>query len=112
MPRRGPDWSQAEQEIIEAHKGEPLEDLMRMLPGRSESAVRNAQYRRPGVKRTEKYEVKAPGEYLETLSAYFVDEPGCLEIWLRWNGYITGRELNRDMKVSALGIVTLLCEAK
>jgi hypothetical protein len=56
--------------------------------------------------------VKEPGEYLETLSAYFMAYPECVEIWLRWNGYVTYRELCRDMKTSPLGVVTLLCEAK
>ena len=117
--RRG-DWSEAELAILEANPHLTTQALMTMLPGRTATAVGNkrkwfsvAPVKCDGTPvNAEPPPLKAEGEYVETLSAYFVDYEDCLDIWLKWNGYITCRELCRDMKVGAFGIVTLLCQAK
>jgi len=106
-------WTDAELEIVRVHHRLPFPELHAMLPGRSDKAVYQARVRaREEETGKEKPPVKEPGEYLETLNAYFVQHGECLEIWLRWNGYVTCRELCRDMTASPLGTVTLLCLAK
>lgn len=106
-------WTEAEDEILKANLETPLSRLAPLIPGRTPNAIQQRQHRfRHADAREEKPPVKEAGEYIETLSAYFIDQPGCLDIWLKWNGYFTCRELCRDMKATPLGIVTLLCEAK
>jgi hypothetical protein len=111
---RGENWTPGELEVIAANPGLTSPQLAELLPGRTVSAIGkrrcyNGNYR---SKPEDHPAVKEPGEYLETLTAYFADHFDCLEIWLRWNGYATCRELSRDMKASPLGVVTLLCTAK
>lgn len=79
---------------------------MPLLPGRSLQAIRDA-LSKAAVKAREKPAVKQPGRYIETLAGYLTDEADALEIWLRWNGYVTCRVLSRD----PAGWVTLLCTA-
>lgn len=111
-------WTDKELAILAAHPELSTRDLAARLPGRSPQAIGNKRkwHSEDPVKTyvtpPEVPPVKPPGEYLETLNAYFTDHAECLEIWLRWNGYITCRELCRDMRGSPLGVVTLLCEAK
>jgi hypothetical protein len=109
-------WTDAELEIVRLHQHLPFAELHAMLPGRSDKSVYQARVRARQdageLERAEQPEVKEPGEYLETLNAYFAGHAECLEIWMRWNGYITYRELCRDMAASPLGTVTFLCEAK
>ncbi len=115
--RRG-HWTEAELAILEANPHLTTRDLAARLPGRSPQAIGNKRkwFSDDPVKCQEpvdeKPAVKEPGEYLETLNAYFMKHPECVAIWMKWNGYITYRELCRDMKASPLGVVTLLCQAK
>lgn len=100
-------WTQDELAIVSAHLDEMPGDIQeKYLPGRPASAIRNKWYE---LKRAEvRPAVKAPGDYLEVLAAFFTDEFDCMEIWLRWNGYASCRVLSTD----ALGWSTLLCTAK
>lgn len=85
--------------------------LTELLPGRTPQAIGNMRLRhcpQPLASVRAQPAVREPGDYVETLSAYLVDEWECLEIWLRWNGYSHHKELGRDR----LGWVTLLCTAK
>jgi len=117
--RRG-DWSEAELAILAAHPDLSTKDLAARLPGRTPQSIGNKRKwfsedptkcegtpTIPDVPAS-----KEPGDYLETLSPLLVDDFDCLDIWLRWNGYATCRELCRDLKVGAFGLVTLLCTAK
>lgn len=84
--------------------------LTELLPGRTAQAIGNVRARQSHYQDSglPDFPVKDPGDYVETLSSYLVDEFECLEIWLKWNGYATCRELTRDER----GWVTLLCTAK
>jgi hypothetical protein len=115
MTRRGPEWTDEEIALVRQHRDEPVAIIAALLPHRSVSAIKNVKYRVLDILdhgKTEQPPVKAAGDYIETLSAYFVDDWECLSIWLKWNGYHAYRELSRDMGVGALGIATLLCTAK
>lgn len=106
MAERAPLWSDQDLELIRQHLDDlPL--LYTLFPLRSKAAVRNKRdyYR---VARELQPAVKAPGDYVEHLSVYLVDDWECLVIWLKWNGYTHHRELSRDR----IGWVTLLCTAK
>jgi hypothetical protein len=88
--------------------------LQELFPGRSPQALRNVYqrinrelYGRTGQKEAERA-VKAPGDYVETLACYLVEDEECMRIWLDWNGYSKCRKLSRDRR----GWVTLLCTAK
>ncbi len=113
-------WSEEELEVLRAApRSVTSRELASQLPGRTLSSVANVRIRlrEAGGEpvydgRSEEPPVKKPGEYLETLSAYFMEYPEYVEIWMRWNGYVTYRELCRDMGASPLGVVTLLCQAK
>lgn len=114
MAKRQP-WTDEEIGVVRGHRDERAEDIVKLLPGRSVSAVKNVKYRVLDILdhgRTEKPRVKPAGDYVETMSAYFADHWDCLAIWLKWNGYSHHRELSRDMTVGALGIVTILCTSK
>lgn len=114
------DWSDAELAILRDNPHVPTSSLKALLPNRSSTAIGNKRkwFSDNPVKcegtpvNPEEPVRRDAGEYIETLSAYFVDHGECLEIWLRWNGYFTCREICRDYKASPLGIVTLLCQAK
>jgi hypothetical protein len=125
MPERGPRgnytaWTEEELEVLRAApQSVTSRELATQLPGRSLSSIANLRIRlrESGGHATyggtaETPEAKEPGEYVETLNAYFYQHTECVEIWMKWHGYVTYRELCRDMKASPLGIVTLLCEAK
>lgn len=85
-------------------------NLAALLPGRSGRGVGNIRRTlgQHAVKQVDEPAVKEPGDYVETLACYLVDEFDCLEIWMRWNGYSSYRELSR----THAGWVTLLCTAK
>ena len=110
----GAAWTDAELEILFAHPGLTARELCKFLPGRSPQAVGNMRARRMGHRggRGAVLAVtpvsKAAGEYRETLSSYLVDDFECMEIWLKWNGYASHKELSRDER----GWVSLLCIAK
>ncbi len=125
MAERGPrgeyrSWSEEELEVLRAApRSVTSRELASQLPGRTLSSVANVRIRlrEAGGEpvydgRAEEPPVKDAGEYLETLSAYFYQHTECVEVWMRWNGYVTYRELCRDMGASPLGVVTLLCQAK
>ena len=111
-------WEDAELAILHAHPEMSTRELTAWLPGRTARAIGNKRKWcsedpvKPEVTPLEVPPVKPPGEYVETLSAYFAQDCECLDIWLKWNGYVTCRELCRDMRGAPLGIVTLLCTAK
>jgi hypothetical protein len=111
-------WTDAELAIIRDNPHLSTRDLMARLPGRTPQAVGNKRkhFSTDPQKCQEELHhepmVREPGEYIETLSVYFMQHAEYMEIWLRWNGYITYRELCRDMGVGVFGIATILCEAK
>lgn len=103
---RGDVWTEAELAVIRAHSRDDFTRLYELLPERSPSSIRNKHYHLHNSKTAPL--VRHPGDYVEILSSYLVDEWECLEIWLRWNGYATCKEMSRDRH----GWVTLLCTAK
>lgn len=112
MPRAVP-WSDEELAIVAANPARTAVSLMPELPGRSAQAIGNMR-RSLGVRSAPiavEPPVKPAGDYVETLSAYLVEDFECMQIWLKWNGYASYRELNRDMK-GVFGYVTVLCTAK
>ena len=110
--KRGAPWMDAEIEILRAHSDLSSADLVAYLPQRTAQAIGNLRTRRFGSPLHEEDKptpaVKAPGEYAEHLADLLVDNWECLEIWLRWNGYASGREVSRSLN----GWVTLICTAK
>ncbi len=108
---RGPAWTDDELRILASHPELSAREMMPFLPGRSSQAIGNIRLRRLGDRGgafTEVPPVKAPGDYIEVLSAYLLDDFDCAMIWCKWNGYMGYRELSRDER----GWVTLLCTAK
>lgn len=107
-------WEPWELELLRASRYARTRDLMERLPGRTMPAIREARRRIwevAGEHRGDEPLVRAPGDYLETLSAYLLDDWECTRIWMKWNGYAGYRELTRDMS-SVFGWVTVLCTAK
>lgn len=108
---KGSTWSEEELATLREHPELSASKMSALLPGRTSQAIGNMRMRRfptDLVREHAQPPVKAPGDYVETLSAYLTDEFECLHIWLKWNGYATCRELQR----TRLGWVTLLCTAK
>jgi hypothetical protein len=109
-PRR-PAWTGEELDFLRETMDMPRLEVGEAL-GRSAEAVAQARSRmrlgRRENKPVDSYAVKAPGEYIELLSAYLAEDLGCMEIWCRWNGYATYRVTGRDV----MGFVVLLCTAK
>jgi|SRR5580693_2073341 hypothetical protein len=106
-------WSEEELEIVASNPAMTAVALMPQLPGRSAQAIGNMR-RSLGVRAAPpavEPPVKAAGDYLETVSAYLADDFECMQIWLKWNGYASYRELNRDLK-GMFGHVTILATAK
>jgi len=104
-------WTEAELAILAANADLTARALTELLPGRSGRAIGNMRLRHCGHRGRAIVAVppaRAPGDYVEILSAYLADEPGAMESWLHWNGYAGYRELNR----SRLGWVTLLCTVR
>jgi hypothetical protein len=109
----GKRWSGDELDFIRDTMDRPVSEVASAL-GRSEASVEQARTRsRHGREEAVAAVplVKSPGEYIETLSAYLVDDWECMEIWMRWNGYAAYRELSRDPG-GVFGHVTVLCTAK
>ena len=108
--RASGDWTEEELQLIRENPGMSSANLAALMPNRSGRGVGNIRRTlgQSAPKQEDKPAVKAPGDYVETLSAYLVDEFDCMEIWLRWNGYSSYRELSRDHA----GWVTILCTAK
>jgi hypothetical protein len=108
---RAPAWTEAELEIVRGNPGLPPADLAALLPGRSKYAATQARFRVSGGSTgpaAQRPAVRPPGRYRATLADLLVDEPGLLDIWLKWNGYARARETGRDGR----GWVTLLCTAE
>lgn len=114
------DWSDAELAILRDNPHLPTSVLKARLPNRSSMAIGNKRkwFSDNPVKcegTPENPEVpptKDPGDYIETLSSLLVEDFECMEIWCKWNGYASWRELGRDMGVGAFGVVSVLCTAK
>ena len=110
MPRASV-WTDEELVILDAHPELSASQMSKMLPGRSAQAVGNKRANRGRggfAYQREQPPVIAPGEYIETLWAYLVDDFEIMGIWLKWHGYASFRELTRNH----LDWVTVLCTAK
>ena len=85
-------------------------ELDKVCPGRTLAAVSQAKFRLVGRKPPKRvaYDVKDPGEYIEHLSRYLVEDFECMEIWARWHGYATWVTLGIDER----GFVHVRCTAK
>lgn len=107
---KGNTWSEAELAVLKANPDLTSRELTKLLPGRTGQAIGNMRLRHCPNPKTDLDQpvIKPPGDYLELLAAYLVDDFECLEIWARWNGYASYREISRD----ELGWVTLVCQAK
>jgi hypothetical protein len=103
---RGTTWSDEDMALVQEHYGD-LAAMRRLFPGRTLSAIRNAQARARYQDR-EKPPVKPPGTYIHVLAGLLVDEFECMEIWCKWNGYASYKVLGRDR----LDYVTVACQAK
>lgn len=114
------DWSDAELAVLRDNPHLSTSALKARLPNRSAMAIGNKRkwFSDNPVKcegtpvNPEEPVNKEPGEYIETVSALIADDFELMEIWTRWNGYASWRELSRDMRAQAFGIVTILCTAK
>lgn len=104
---RGPDWTDAELAIVRCNLHLSAAQIAAKLPGRSRSALSNVRLRL--LKAPETPPVKAPGDYVETLSEFIVDDFDCMQIWMKWNGYACYRELRREQRGF---YVQVLCTAK
>jgi hypothetical protein len=104
-------WTDEELEIVRGNPDLAPADLSALLPGRSKYAATQARFRAAGGSTGPSAQhpaVKPPGAYPAVLADLLVDEPGLLDIWLKWNGYARARETGRD----ECGWVTLLCTAE
>lgn len=99
-------WTPEEMEVLRANPHLTAKQLAELLPGRNAASVGNKRWQQKEAR--EKPPVKNPGDYIETLSSYLVDEFDCMEVWAKWHGYAAWRELSRD----SFGWVTLCCTAK
>lgn len=112
---RGALWTEEELAVIDAHPELTSPELQSLLPNRTAQAIGNVRARRsPCTKAGSPEElppVKEPGEYVETLSSYFVAQFDLMEIWLKWNGYSSYRVLC-EIRDKAFGHTTILCTAK
>jgi hypothetical protein len=106
----GAGWTEPELQFVRDHPEMLPRELARHLPNRSLASCAQARFRLDGRKppRQDAYAVKVPGNYVECLSSYLVEDLSCMEIWVRWNGYATWKVLGKDER----GWVHLLCTAK
>lgn len=111
-------WTADELAILAANPGMTTKALASMLPERSVQAIGNKRkwYSDDPQKcdddvHAQKPPVKPPGEYEEVLGVPLVEDFECMEIWMKWNGYASYREIGRDME-GVFGQVFLVCEAK
>lgn len=107
-------WTDDELRVLEENPEMSSQRLAGLLPNRTPQAIgnkRNQTFGNRGNAFTAEPPVKPAGDYLETVSAYLVDDFECMQIWLKWNGYASYRELNRDLK-GMFGYATVLCTAK
>lgn len=106
----GEPWTDDELTILREHPELSASEMTKLLPRRSVPAIGNMRMRRcpqPKARAGAQPLVREPGDYVEVLAHHLTDDFECMEIWLRWNGYTSYRELGRHM-----GWVTLLCVAK
>jgi hypothetical protein len=103
-------WTEDELNFIREHPMMPPIELAEWLPGRTLNACAQARFRLDGRKppKPTEYAVKAPGDYLEYLAIYLVEDFECMEIWARWHGYATWEALGRDER----GWIHVRCTAK
>lgn len=110
--QRGAPWSEEELVILASHPELSAADMVNYLPHRTPQAIGNMRGRHcPPDKDTverPQYAAKPTGHYPEMLADLLVDDFECFEIWLRWNGYTSAREVSRNLH----GWVTLICEVK
>lgn len=107
---RNAPWSEAELDFIRSHPEMPPKVLAEHMADRTLAACAQARFRLDGRKpaRRDAYAVKVPGDYIEFLSPYLVEDFDCMEIWARWNGYATWDVLGQDDR----GWIHLRCTAK
>lgn len=107
---RNAGWSEAELDLIRSNLALTPIELARLFPNRTLAACSQARFRLDGRKpaRRDAYAVKIPGDYIEFLSPYLVEDFDCMEIWARWNGYATWDVLGQDEH----GWVHMRCIAK
>jgi hypothetical protein len=107
---RNAGWTEDELSFIRSNPQMTPRELSEVLTNRTLNACAQARFRLDGRKpaKPDEYLVKEPGEYAEHLADLLVDDFECLEIWLKWNGYVSGREVSRSLN----GWVTLICTAK
>jgi hypothetical protein len=103
-------WTEAELSFIREHPMMPPIELAQWLPGRTLNACAQARFRLDGRKppKPDAYEIKVPGDYIEQLSLFLVEDFECMEIWARWHGYATWETLGIDER----GFVHVRCTAK
>lgn len=107
--RRGR-WYGWEIDIVRDHPELMPRELAELLPGRTVDACAQARFRLDGRKppKVGEFLVKDPGEYIELLSSFLVEDFECMGIWMKWNGYASFRVLEMDTR----GFVHCLCTAK
>jgi hypothetical protein len=107
---RNAGWTEEELSFIRDHPTMPPIELAKWLPGRTLNACAQARFRLDGRKppKPTEYDKKLPGDYIEQLSLFLVEDFECMEIWARWHGYATWETLGIDER----GFVHVRCTAK
>lgn len=110
---KGAFWSDEDLEFVRGTLELPVKEVSAAL-GRTRQSIEQARTRikhgRASLE-TAVPVVKAPGDYLETLSSYFAGQFDLMEIWCRWNGYSHYRLLC-ETNHGIFGSSTLICTAK
>jgi hypothetical protein len=104
-------WTEAELDLIRNNLHLSPIELAKLFEGnRTLAACSQARFRLDGRKAAKlvEYAKKPPGEYIEHLSLFLVEDYECMEIWTRWNGYATWETLGIDER----GYVHVRCTAK
>lgn len=110
---KGRFWSDEDLEFVRSNMELPVNEVAAAL-GRSPHSIEQVKTRLKHGREKAPVEVPAvknPGDYLETLSSYFVGQFDLMEIWCRWNGYSHYRVLC-ETSHGIFGVSTLVCTAK
>jgi hypothetical protein len=108
---RNAGWTEAEMDLIRDNINLSPIELAKLFEGtRTLAAVSQAKFRLAGRKpaKVVEYEVKAPGDYIEHLSLFLVEDFECMGIWARWHGYATWELMSTDER----GFAHVRCTAK